>query len=107
LRSQAPRHRPTSPASSCRIRNCSTILVDIAAGKLFDGADAEKLKRVFGAFAMTDTDSRMKAVEGLDPNDKIFQTRFYRRLRLCPQEVAEARAAFEREIRPHIVAAKK
>ena len=82
-------------------------LVDIAAGKLFDGADAEKLKRVFGAFAMTDTDSRMKAVEGLDPNDKIFQTRFYRRLRLCPQEVAEARAAFDREIRPHIVAAKK
>jgi hypothetical protein len=79
-------------------------LVDIAADKLFDGADAEKLKKVFGAFAMTDADSRMKAVQGLDPNDKIFQTRFYRRMRLCPQEVAEARAAFDREIRPDIAA---
>lgn len=77
-------------------------LVSVVAERIFDGADAEKLAKVFRARAMTDTAARMKEVAGLDPNDKIFHTQFYRRMLGCSQEANEARIAFDLEIRPHL-----
>jgi hypothetical protein len=78
-------------------------LVGIAAGRLFDPADTEKIKRLFHAFSLPDRESQLKAVEGLDPSDKIFQSVFYRRMRLCPQELGEIESAFDQTIRPHLV----
>jgi hypothetical protein len=80
-------------------------LVGIVAQKIFGGEDAEKLKRVFDARAMQDQESKMKAVEGLDPNDKVFRTRFYRRMRLCPLEYTESKSTFDREFRTELTRA--
>lgn len=78
-------------------------LVGIVAQRLFGGTDADKLKRVFDARAMQDQKSRMKAVEGLDPNDKVFRTRFYRRMQLCPLEYRESKSTFDQELRPKLM----
>jgi hypothetical protein len=77
-------------------------LVGIVAQRIFGGTDADKLTRVFNARAMQDQKSKMKAVEGLDPNDKVFRTRFYRRMQLCPLEYRESKSTFDRELRSEL-----